>query len=687
MIEDEIVVSAAGGKHRVLAAKCRRKFHLDAHIPPDALMLCDDFSAAEFVHGIIATGADSVCVFSKCHYGYSYYPTEIGHPHPGLKIDLLGTLAREFKRQAPKMPVFVYYNLRFSPVDSNLHREWTITKPTDASQEVEAGHLATMWLQMCFNTPYGEVVRGQFAEIARRYPIDGFFVDFSRSAGACHCRWCRGKYLNETGGEIPLSPDDPGFAAYAEWQRRDSDRFINELATEMQKIRPEISIGSNYCYGLRHPLPPDDAIGYLSEDVLERDNAPGFYESLDGRYYCSLDIPAEIMITRMSNWWTDWGFKNDDQLFLQNAVISALGLNIDLSDELYPNYKIPPRVFSIFRRVFSRAEKSRAIMEGAISAPDALILHTASSYYNVPRAENDNAAALSSIRGIHSILLQSRFHYQIVSESVLAQWLGRAKLLILPDQAALDTMTVRLIKDFVLTGGTILGFGDTLQVKALEEVFGVEFEGKFDTPHQFLSAEPFIDYEGEDFPVMVRGACTKLRPVGARIISGLLEGKFSVEGFCHGHPLGPVRYPGITENHYGGGRAVAIAAPVGRSMDIRPYPELRRLILGIVGTLAENSFVVAKSHENVEVTHFRRGVVDIVHLINHPLKLYSNSRYAIEKIDAIKGFEVKFSVSSSPKAVYLEDRGTTVEWAWENGTLTVRLNEFHIHNIIIIEAA
>ena len=668
--------------HRKTAEKCWHKFHLDAHIPPDEPMLSDNWSANEFVRKVVATGADSFCVFAKCHYGYSYYNTKIGHKHPMLKINLMGELVREFKKQAPELPLFIYYNLRFSPVDAKLHPEWVIQGDI---QHKEKDHVSTMWLNMCFNSGYRAVVFGQMEEITKQYPIDGFFLDFSRAVGPCHCQECKKKYKAETGKAVPQSAEEPAYKAYCEWQRQDSDKFVIELSEYLQGIKPHISLCSNHCYGIQQPLEVPEQYGYISEDVVEKDQMRGCLESLASRYYCSLDVPAEIMTTRMVHWWTDWGFKSDDELMLQNAVILAHGLRIDLADELYPNYEIPERVLSLFTKVIARAKEIRPIMADSMSQPDVLILHSASTYYADYRASNDDADKQKTIHGMHNIFIQSMQHHQFVNEHYLDKWLKISAILVLPEQTVIDEKTQEKIKVYVKSGGILIGTGSTLLNSGLHDVFGVEIAGEYNTPHQFLMAKPFVSYEGLDFPIMVRGRSFCLKTKTAKVVSLLQEGMFSKEGIFHGHPIGERKNPGVTENQYGKGKAIAVAVSVGGSMQTHLDSELRRFMLGLVRSNNPNPFMLSKSSDTVEFTHFRKKNQTIVNLIHHPAKTYDMCRYVIDKIEPIRDFKLTLKLDNKPNRVFIEQQDNMPEWSYQDGILSVSISNLHIHTILVIE--
>ena len=67
-----------------------RQVHLDFHTAGSIPDVGQDFDAGEFARTVKAAHIDSMTVFSKCHHGYSYHPTEVGRMHPSLGFDLMG---------------------------------------------------------------------------------------------------------------------------------------------------------------------------------------------------------------------------------------------------------------------------------------------------------------------------------------------------------------------------------------------------------------------------------------------------------------------------------------------------------------------------------------------------------------------------------------------------------------------
>ena len=184
---------------------------------------------------------------------------------------------------------------------------------------------------------------------------------------------------------------------------------------------------------------------------------------------------------------------------------------------------------------------------------------------------------------------------------------------------------------------------------------------------------------------MVRGNSFRLKTTTAKVVSLLQEGIFSKEGFFHGHPIGLRKHPGITENQYGQGKAIAVAASVGGSMQTHPDPELRRLILRLARNNNPDPFILSKSSDTVEFTHFRKGNRILVNLIHHPAKTYDMCRYVIDTIEPIKDFKITLKLVNKPNLVFLERQDNVPEWSYQNGVLSVSIPNLHIHTVIVIE--
>ena len=63
-----------------------RQVHLDFHTNATIPGIGSRFDAKAFGKAFKDAYVDSVTVFSKCHHGVSYHPTEVGKMHPNLDV-------------------------------------------------------------------------------------------------------------------------------------------------------------------------------------------------------------------------------------------------------------------------------------------------------------------------------------------------------------------------------------------------------------------------------------------------------------------------------------------------------------------------------------------------------------------------------------------------------------------------
>ena len=84
----------------------KRQVHLDFHTS-ELLPVGNNFSKEQFQKALKAGHVNSITVFSKCHHGWSYHPTEANEMHPTLEFDLLGAQLEACKEIDVNAPVYI----------------------------------------------------------------------------------------------------------------------------------------------------------------------------------------------------------------------------------------------------------------------------------------------------------------------------------------------------------------------------------------------------------------------------------------------------------------------------------------------------------------------------------------------------------------------------------------------------
>ena len=84
-----------------------RQVHLDFHTHGSIPGIGQKFAKEQFQQALQLGRIDSITLFSKCHHGYSYHPTQVGTPHPHLKFDLLAAQIEACREIGVRCPIYL----------------------------------------------------------------------------------------------------------------------------------------------------------------------------------------------------------------------------------------------------------------------------------------------------------------------------------------------------------------------------------------------------------------------------------------------------------------------------------------------------------------------------------------------------------------------------------------------------
>ena len=104
-----------------------RQVHLDFHTNATIPGIGSRFDAKAFGKAFKDAYVDSVTVFSKCHHGVSYHPTEVGKMHPHLTFDLLRAQIDALHAVGINAPV--YLTATWDELAAFEHPEWRTVSP------------------------------------------------------------------------------------------------------------------------------------------------------------------------------------------------------------------------------------------------------------------------------------------------------------------------------------------------------------------------------------------------------------------------------------------------------------------------------------------------------------------------------------------------------------------------------
>lgn len=163
-----------------------RQVHLDFHTSEAIQRIGSEFNKKQFQDMLQAGHVDSITVFSKCHHGWAYHPSQANEIHPHLSFDLLGEMIAAAHEIDVKTPVYLSAGL--DEKLARIHPEWLIRDQQDRTNWV-SGFMSPGYHQFCFNSPYLEILTEQVKEVVRSYDADGIFLDIV-GVRECYCHNC-----------------------------------------------------------------------------------------------------------------------------------------------------------------------------------------------------------------------------------------------------------------------------------------------------------------------------------------------------------------------------------------------------------------------------------------------------------------------------------------------------------------
>jgi hypothetical protein len=595
---------------------------MDFHTPSGVPGVLERFDARAIASQLKRAGVEVVNFFAKCHYGNSYYFTQVGHRHPSLKSDVLAEVVDACKSQ--DIAVSAYYSLCIDDHACQENPDWEVVDADGKPASGRFGHA-------CLSSPYAqELALPQVRELLEGYAVDGLWFDFARP-WHCYCRYCQRAFEKQFGRPLPKDSSDPVWLDYVQWRRQIGAEFERTVRRLIDQLRPRLHFCGNWSYSSREPLaPPSDSITYLTSDPPTNE-AFQLNASFETRCLARANMPVEIITPRFHEGWGDWTLKPAELLKAEVASAMACGGLPCIGDQMYPSGELEPAVYEVIREAFHFAEQREAFCADTESVASIAVLHSASTFFRRAHPDSRDGDALAAVRGAHKAVIESGFHCDILNEEQLQRHLSDYQALIIPEQDAMSAEVAERISSFVRDGGMALATslcgicdekGKPLPDFRLAGVFGVRFSGI--SPYSccyIVIDDPNLKARAPAMPILVKGSSAIVAPVAARpwarIAHPILEAS-ATRSFSHRQapPAQPSANPAITYEEYGQGKAVYAAAEIFRAYWETNDSALRRLVGVLLDlSLDRRAAWLEGGWPSVEMSVRRRGEELFVHLV------------------------------------------------------------------------
>lgn len=179
--------------------------------------------------------------------GYCAYPSRVGTPFPSLKKDWIAQAIVELHKRG--ISAFAYVTLG-----------WNYKYAADHPETMSGG-------EICFNSPYADLVVAYHEEILRNYPVDGIRNDIYQQGLTCKCDGCRKLYRELFGEELPTKWEDGNWRRREEFRRATMERIVRRIAEASKRVKPSVEIWENQLN--IHYNSPLEALRYVDVAYME----------------------------------------------------------------------------------------------------------------------------------------------------------------------------------------------------------------------------------------------------------------------------------------------------------------------------------------------------------------------------------------------------------------------------------
>ena len=414
-----------------------RAVHFDFHTMPGVYDLGAEFDGAEFAETMKCANVDYVNFFARCNIGFSYYPTKVGTPYPGMKGDILGDVIRECHKR--DIGVTAYLNGGLNHEIMNKHPEWMkVDLQGRVFGDDPVGN--NFFRSNCFNTEYRKYLFDEIKEILEKGP-DGIFVD-CMLIRPCVCPRCIDKML-ALGIDIS---DEKAVKRFA-------FDTVMEVCDQIRSIVPDdvrLYINS---------LPYDVLSEHVSHAEIECLPTGGWgydYFPTFAPYFRNLAEDRLYMTGKFVGDWGEFGSRKH-KASMENDVFDALlyGYKPSVGDHLHPRGRLDKELYENIGEIFGFVKALEPYTKGSRAVCDAAIVRNKSVVENVIE-DNIGIARENALIGACRLLSELKICHDVIDEDMD---FGRYGLVVIPEGVAVTEKLSAKIEAF---GGAVISAGNSI---------------------------------------------------------------------------------------------------------------------------------------------------------------------------------------------------------------------------------
>ncbi|MEE1138908.1 MAG: alpha-amylase family protein [Acutalibacteraceae bacterium] len=644
----------------------KRQVHLDFHTN-GTLPVGKNFSKEQFQSALKAGHVDSITVFSKCHHGWSYHPTEANEMHPGLDFDLLGAQLKACKEIDVNAPVYI--SAGYDEKEYVKRPEWRWRHSPD-KKECEEYENEVHFHALCFNTGYLDFLCGHIEEVMQKYNPCGIFLDII-APRICYCDKCVAD-MKALGMDIGNEADRQKFAFMT------LNKYIAATNAAVRKYSDNATVFHNSGH-----IPKGDYEFIEANTHLELESLPtggwGYdHFPLSAAYVRTLEGAEYLGMTGKfhQSWGEFGGFKHPNALIYETSLSVANGAGCSIGDQMHPLGEMNEATYGLIGKAYSLIEEKEPWLDGAVNVADIAVLSEESVTGN-----RDSKADI----GANRMLLEKGYLYNFVDTKTD---ISGYKVLILPDMKNIPDEMIEKIKAFAANGGKVIASGDALVKNGgffLDP--GAEYAGKNELAPTYLI--PCYETANGVTEYVMRCDFNKITVTDGKVFANMQNPYFNrtLEHFCsHMHaPNNPESTcPGAVIKGnvaYIGWDVFGAYARLGHIY----FKELFAFVINEM--LGDDATACACLPDRAVMTYTRQEKEgrNIMHLLYAHTTVRGENTEVIEDTVPLYNVECSVKCSKKPSEIKLVPSGEKLDFEYTDGRAYFTVPKVDIHQMVEIK--
>lgn len=674
---------------------------VDMHIPNGEGNF-EQFDADVYADNMKAAGVDMAYVYSSNCLGLCLYPTKIGIRHEiANKRDIFGETVSALRKRG--MGVVGYINSWCTEV-ARAHPDWEVRAPWGWAMGDK-----TRLAYCCPNSPYADMFHGMVYEMVSNYDIDSLWVDMvGFYAPVCGCKYCREKYKNETGLELPTHIDwtDENFVKYLKFKQEHLAEYTRGIVEAARRAKPGIPV-SIQCATWANPMNSGlsnrffGLMNYTSGDFYSDRNKTDVVCRLLRNL--SEDQPFEYMISRAPDLTYHTAIKDKSEILLQAYTSFLCGGSFLFIDAIDPAGTMNKDLYHMMREVKTELEPFFKTIDH-----EAQILRDVAVYINfdsyTSRAVNGkemtelckDTVIPERLNLMNSAFMRDHIDYDVITPGNLDE-LSKYKVVIVSDLYRMSREECDKLREYVANGGRlyISGEASALSVDAsnkdkfmLEDVMGVRYKEYVDRKPVYMAptaeGQHLFEKFNPDFPAMVKKALPVVEVVSdkAKVLATVTYPVTTVTDRVHyasalsNPPVERTELPALVYHPYGKGACLYSLAPLEQSKAVCDYDVFTGMIRSL---LDEVGGITLDCRESEYLEHVVRHSPEKKHYTVSLLNYQT-----VKKIVPLHDISFTLKLDVQPQKVYT-NLGADLSWSMKDGKLEIKLSKLDIYDVVYIE--